>query len=209
MTTPDDLSVLSTKAYSDAIARLLNLKTNASSLAFLIGAGCSYCAGLPLTNALTDIVLKAKLPCETSQTILSGVEATFADGNEANIEDYLSEIVDMLAIAERRLERGVTRNANADTWLPYTADQLRKATQHIHQAIAEAIDRKVDMDIHRRFISSVHRPVRVGRSAQSKPVDYLVLNYDTIIEDALAMERIPYADGSERRADCLVGSGSV
>ena len=165
MTKSDDLSVLSTKAYSDAIARLLNLTTSASSLAFLIGAGCSYCAGLPLTNALTDIVLTAKLPCETSQTILSRVEATFADGKDANIEDYLSEIVDMLAIAERRLERGVTRNANADTWLPYTADELRRAAQHIlgqllKQSIAKLtwkfIDDSYHQSIDRCGLAEVH-----------------------------------------------------
>ena len=29
----------------------------------------------------------------------------------------------------------------------------------------------------------------------SQPVDYLVINYDTVVEDALALESIPYADG--------------
>ena len=44
-------------------------------------------------------------------------------------------------------------------------------------------------------MTSVHRPARVGRPAPAQPVDYLVLNYDTIIEDALAFGNIPYADG--------------
>ena len=35
----------------------------------------------------------------------------------------------------------------------------------------------------------------VGRPTPTQPVDYLVLNYDTIIEDALALGNIPYADG--------------
>ena len=35
-------------------------------------------------------------------------------------------------------------------------------------------------------------PVETGASS---PVDYLVLNYDTLIESALALEKLPYADG--------------
>ena len=35
----------------------------------------------------------------------------------------------------------------------------------------------------------------MGRQGISQPVDYLVLNYDTIIEDSLAAARIHYTDG--------------
>ena len=41
----------------------------------------------------------------------------------------------------------------------------------------------------------MHRPLRVGKSAPGQVVDYLVLNYDTAIEDALALERVPFSDG--------------
>ena len=40
---------------------------------------------------------------------------------------------------------------------------------------------------------AVHRTLRVGRLGQV--VEYLVLNYDTVLEDALALERIPFSDG--------------
>jgi len=44
-------------------------------------------------------------------------------------------------------------------------------------------------------VEAVHRPIRVGKVSPGQVVDYLVLNYDTVIEDALALERVPYSDG--------------
>ena len=195
MTTIDELSVLSKEPFSDALAGFLGIINSSSALAFLIGAGCSRCAGLPLTNELTDQVLEDDKLDSPSKELLIAVRKEFAGGVDANIEDYLSEIVDMLAITERRAERGVEENTVIVGTDSYTAEQLRKASNLIKQAIASAIDRKVNIATHQRFVSSVHRPLRVGRQGLSQPVDYLVLNYDTIVEDSLAMARIPYADG--------------
>ena len=195
MTKVDELSVVSKEPYSDTLARFLGIINSSSSLAFLIGAGCSRCAGLPLTNELTDKVLDGDKLDSVSSSLLIAVRRTFEGGVDANIEDYLSEIVDMLAITERRSERGVEGNTVVVGDASYTAEQLRNASNQIKQAIASAIDRKVSITTHQRFVASVHRPLRVGRQGLSQPVDYLVLNYDTIIEDSLAMARIPYADG--------------
>jgi hypothetical protein len=52
----------------------------------------------------------------------------------------------------------------------------------------------MNMDTHRDFVLAVHRPIRVGKPVSSC-VDYLVLNYDTAIEDALALERVAFSDG--------------
>ena len=84
---------------------------------------------------------------------------------------------------------------SADGSRSYTAEQLRQASNQIKRAIASAVEGKVDVTTHRDFITSVHQPVRIGRPAPSQPVDYIVLNYDTIIEDALALASVPYADG--------------
>ena len=195
MTKVDELSVVSKEPYSDALARFLGITNSSSSLAFLMGAGCSRCAGLPLTNELTDKVLKDDTLDSVSSSLLIAVRKTFEGGVDANIEDYLSEIVDMLAITERRAERGVEGNTVVVGDASYTAEQLRSASNQIKQAIASVIDRKVSIATHQRFVASVHRPLRVGRQGLSQPVDYMVLNYDTIIEDSLAMAKIPYADG--------------
>ena len=195
MTKVDELSLVSKEPFSVALERFLGIANSSSALAFLIGAGCSRCAGLPLTNELTDRVLgDTEIDC-LSKGILAAVKEKFAGGVEANIEDYLSEIVDMLAITERRAERGVEENTVAVGDASYTTEQLRRASSQIKRAIASAIEKKVSIATHQRFVASIHRPLRVGRQGLSRPVDYLVLNYDTIIEDSLAMARIPYADG--------------
>ena len=195
MTEVDELSVAINEPFSDAIERFLSIANSSSALAFLIGAGCSRCAGLPLTNELTDKVLEDDEFDSISKEILLAVRSKFEGGVDPNIEDYLSEIVDLLAITERRAERGVEENTVVVSDASYTAQQLRNASHQIKRAIASAIDRKVSIATHQRFVASVHRPIRVGRQGLSQPVDYLVLNYDTIIEDSLAMAKIPFADG--------------
>ena len=49
---PDDLSSLKEPAFATALNDLDDLLTQ-SGKAFLIGAGCSKCAGLPLMEELT------------------------------------------------------------------------------------------------------------------------------------------------------------
>ena len=195
MTENNRLTVFSKQEFADALEKFRGIRDSSSAIAFLIGAGCSKCAGLPLTNELTNQVLvDDDIDC-ISKEILLAVKEEFESGADANIEDYLSEIVDMLAITERRSGRGVEENSVVAGNASYTGAQLRNAIIQLKKAIANAIDRKVSIDTHRRFVTSVHRPLRVGRPGTSQPVDYLVLNYDTIVEDSLAMEKISYTDG--------------
>jgi len=49
--------------------------------------------------------------------------------------------------------------------------------------------------VHREFVKAVHRPIRPGKTDGLGCVDYLCLNYDTLLEDALALERISFSDG--------------
>ena len=56
MTAPDDLSALGEKPFADAVVKFEELLSQ-SGRAFLIGAGCSKCAGLPLTAELTQEAL--------------------------------------------------------------------------------------------------------------------------------------------------------
>ena len=191
----DDLSVLAEDTCSRAVNQLRELINGCDSLSFLIGAGCSKCAGLPLTKELTDAVLINPKVDGTSKEILNGVKAVFADAPDAHIEDYLSEIIDLLAITDRRAVRGVEDNTIAIGDAKYAASQLSQASDQIKRAIADEIQTTVNTTVHQDFISSVHRPIRVGRPASGQPVDYLVLNYDTVIEDSLALQNIPYADG--------------
>ena len=166
-----------------------------SGKAFLIGAGCSKCADLPLMAELTAKTLASANLSATTKTILTAIQGLFAGANAANIEDYLSELVDLVAIADRRGVRGATTHTAPLGGVEYTAKQLKDAVDEIKAAIAEVIDVPVSMDVHWKFIQAVHRPSRPGRTMAARPVDYLILNYDTLIESALALQKLRYADG--------------
>ncbi|NWG75700.1 MAG: SIR2 family protein [Rubrivivax sp.] len=194
MTAPDDLSALRDKPFSDAVAKFEELLVQ-EGRAFLIGAGCSKCAGLPLTAELTAQVLASGAIDAKSKEILTAIKTAFTGASIANIEDYLSELIDLLAIAERRAERAATQKTVALGGKEYTDAELRSAADQIKLAIRGVIEKKVSIDTHRTFVAALHRPVRVGKAVPSQIVDYLVLNYDTAIEDALALERVSYADG--------------
>lgn len=194
--TPDDLSVLRQTPFAEAVAKLEELMTQ-SGRAFLLGAGCSTCAGLPPTAELTEKALQSSELGASTKQIIEDLKLQFLGASDANIEDYLSELIDLLAIAERRASRGATKKHIELNGRDYAPDQLREATEQIKQAIAAVVDRDITITTHWNFVRAVHRPLRPGKMVNNQPVDYLVLNYDTLIEDALALERLPFADGLE------------
>jgi hypothetical protein len=197
MPTPDDLSPLKAKPFKEAVDKLEELMTQ-SGRAFLLGAGCSKCAGLPLTAQLTSDALASPKLDAPSKELLKAIEANFAGATFPNIEDYLSELVDLLAIADRRSLRSATKKEIELGGKNYDAKSLRDATEQIKRAIADVIDKPdVSIETHWKFVKAVHRPVRPGKAVANQRVDYLVLNYDTLIEDALALEKVAFADGLE------------
>jgi hypothetical protein len=195
MTEHDDLSVLRQKQFADAVVKFEELLAQ-SGRAFLIGAGCSKCAGLPLTADLSEKALTSRALDEATKEILAALRDLFNGAGGANIEDYLSELVDLLAIAHRRTSRGATQREVTLGRNSYSEALLRTAADQIKLGIAEIIEQKVSIETHRNFVRALHRPLRPGTQT-SQRVDYLVLNYDTVLEDALALERVPFADGLE------------
>ncbi len=192
---PDDLSVLKVPVFQDAVNELERLLSQ-SSRAFLVGAGCSRGAGLPVMAELTDrVVSSSSLRGETAN-ILRSVRSDFAGANLPTIEDYLSEIVDHLAVASRREEKKATVSTIVIGTEAYAAAQLRLAIEDIKGQIGEILrgTPKV-LETHRAFVRSVHRTMKTGKGAGPLYVDYFVLNYDTLFEDSLAIERISYTDG--------------
>jgi len=104
-------------------------------------------------------------------------------------------LVDLLAIADRRAVRCATKKEIELATKLYGASLLREAAEQIKRGIAAVIEQSVSIETHWKFVKAVHRPVRPGKSAGNQRVDYLVLNYDTLIEDALALEKVLFADG--------------
>ncbi len=194
MKTPDDLSPMRNTAIRDALTKFEELLAQGSPV-ILMGAGCSKCAGLPLTTELSAQVLASTELSTTSRDILTTIQGMFGGADSAQIEDFLSELVDLLAIADRRAERSAVTTQVVLGKNGYSAKDLRDAVDEIKHAISVVIRKKVDVQVHRDFVSALHRPVRPGKPAPGRITDYLVLNYDTALEDALGLERVPFADG--------------
>jgi len=166
-------------------------------VAMLFGAGCSKCAGLPLMDELTSIVQKSL--AVPSRDVLAAVITGFNGAPRCTIEDYMSEIVDHVAIAERRKLRDPSSSGVTIDGKVFTSETLGSALDDVKREIAKAIVNPSDnctIAVHRAFIRTLQGTFRAGRSSTFKhPIDYFTLNYDTLIEDALSLERIPTVDG--------------
>ena len=191
----DDLSVLTSPPFAEAVDQLEKLLSQ-SKRAFLLGAGCSYCAGLPLMGDMTREVLSNPKVKDETKALLNALVTQFAGAPSATIEDYMSEIVDLLSIAERRKDRSASDCTVQIGGAPYTAEQLANALDDIKAAVAECITGKnITISAHQQFIRAVHGTLQSGKQVEGRSVDYFILNYDTLIEDALALERQPLTDG--------------
>jgi hypothetical protein len=189
----DDLAVFSTPELKGIVQDMRDLLSQ-NRLAFLIGAGCSKIAGLPLMEQLTEDVLGHEKIGQETRQLLGKVRELFSGAQSATIEDYMSEIVDLLSIAERRTQRGATQSKVSVGDQAREAAELQVALNEIKQAISSAIgDKEVDSTMHQQFVRAIHRSLQAGKD--SRGVDYFILNYDTLIEDALGLERVNYCDG--------------
>lgn len=189
----DDLSVFSSSELKDVVQGMRDLLSQ-SQLAFLLGAGCSKIAGLPLMSELTRTVLDHNKIGKNTKGLLDKVRELYSDAASATIEDYMSEIVDLLSIAERRTRRGASQSKVSVGDQERDATELQAALNEIKGAISSAIgDKEVNIATHQQFVRAIHGSLQAGKAGRC--VDYFILNYDTLIEDALGLERVVYCDG--------------
>jgi hypothetical protein len=181
--------------FAERLDELISLLSSDSRV-FLFGAGSSRCAGLPLTTELTDAVLQLLGEGSEEGALLSLLRKPYGTETGCTIEDLLSELVDYLAIADRREVQSAAIKAISISESAFTRDQLSQTILTIKKAIATCITTPVKkLDIHRQFVQHIHDRLRSGKTSHTALVDYFILNYDTLIEDALALEHIRYSDG--------------
>lgn len=190
----DDLSLLRQTPFCDAVAKLEELMTQGSR-AFLLGAGCSKCAGFPLTSELTSKALESDLLEASTEAILGALVEEFSGAEDANIEDYLSELIDLLAIAERRQSRGASQTETKLGGNEYKPEELRASVENVKTVIARLFHCEIAIGTHQRFVRAVHRPLRPGKPIADHPVEYLVMALLTLAVDGV---RLSIADGHHR-----------
>ncbi|EOF8234695.1 SIR2 family protein [Yersinia enterocolitica] len=176
---------------------------------WLMGAGISYDANLPLMYPLTNKVLvcikngNIGLYNKIIEPIINELP------KKSHIEHILSHLGDYAALAERNLSKSVKINGNLIE---------RIELENIHRDILQCISNTirsgyiedehgnlkqegtpdnpiVSIDTHLDFIDSLFNHSQSGIHERRKPVNIFTTNYDTLLEDSLALKKIPYWDG--------------
>lgn len=128
--------------------------------------------------------------------LLHSVKGRFPGTGYSSIEDYLSEIQDIDAILGRLEARGL-QDAR---YPPEDGAYRRTHTQLAMRRIKDEIKRVLSsgpltLKFHRTFCRALHRNLVKGKERVRRPVNYFILNYDTLFEDALGLEGIVFEDG--------------
>jgi hypothetical protein len=173
---------------------------------WLLGAGASYEANLPLMGALTEIVLE-RVKDSDLEPLIQGLRSDIAD--DAHIEHLLSHLGDHFTLAERKKSEKATI-CGKEYGLSELQDAHRTILKHITETILLGCQKRgkgepwevgdqgksiVDVTPHRKFVSALLNTRRAGVEGRRPAVRLFTTNYDTLIEDGLAWERFRYWDG--------------
>ena len=159
-------------------------------------------------NPLTDRVLKVLKDRKSDHLKL--IEAIKKElDEEAHIEHILSHLGDYSALAERSRDRKCKVGAiscDCDSMaiahheiVSAIADTIRwgyrAKTDTNSESVGEAGKSIVCVEAHRAFVSAVFKTAQAGLQDRRSPVRFFTTNYDTLLEDSLSIECIPYWDG--------------
>lgn len=191
----------------DAAVEDLTSHLTSERQAWLFGAGISCRSGLPLMYPLTELVAANYADTRaTHHSLFTSLRSSLPD--VAHIEHVLSQLGDYVALAERSKDQKIAIDGS-----DYEVETLRALHGGIRDAIRDVIRRGylpgedddpptiaeegkhvVKVEHHRNFLRTLFAARdKVGRPL--RPVHFFTLNYDTLLEDALALERISFADG--------------
>lgn len=148
-----------------------------SDTCFLIGAGCSRCAGKPLIGELTSKVLaKVDTTIKTEFDELKGVGT-----RSPTIEDLINYLVRYQYILQT--VQDADKHPLKPAWIDDSLQAIKK------EIVAHIADAWADSAVHARFLQ------RVANRWSNSGRDIFTLNYDTIIEATLDKLRYQYVDG--------------
>jgi hypothetical protein len=181
----------------------LDRHLSSPSVAWLFGAGISFDAGIPLMWPLTVLI---KDWVESDGNHVDLLKKVWGElPSDAHIEHLLSHLGDYAALAERSESKNTTIG---------TLGNIKHAHGAIVNRIAEIIrwgyrparDAKpeeiggygnsvVTVSDHSAFVDAIFRTQHAGLRERRSAVRLFTTNYDTLLEDALALACIPYWDG--------------
>lgn len=176
---------------------------------WLMGAGISRDAKLPLMHPLTN---KVKKDVEGSHKKLYDeiIIPLFEELPEnCHIEHILSHLGDYAALAERNKAKKAIINGSEielarleethNIILESISNTIRCG--YVENKNGETIEEGtlsapiVDIESHLEFIDTLFNHAAAGVYERRKAVNIFTTNYDTLLEDALALNKVPYWDG--------------
>lgn len=173
------------------------------SVSWLFGAGVSCTAGVPLMWPLTEQVMSLA-GGSPHEPILRALQDELPPGT--HIEHLLSYLADHIAVAERARAgasvlggRAIERAdlvATHEAALGWIADTVRWGyVPGTPARIGSRAAPLIQIDEHLAFVRSLFDTAFAGVADRRNPVRIFTTNYDTLIEDALALSGVPYWDG--------------
>jgi len=164
------------------LENILKKKLAESNIIYLLGAGTSFCAGLPGIFRLTNLV-RSQLH-NTSRSGFDKIIQSFNDSGlkEPNIEDILSELY-------YRLSAVAPEYPNIK--------QYKKIFEEVCQFIQHALKVDTSTEYHKEFLQRVvsRREAEPGKKAP--PVQIFTTNYDLLIELACEESHMVVINGFE------------
>ena len=173
---------------------------------WLLGAGISYDAGLPLMYPLTKRIIEL-IAGSKHETLLNALIADLPA--ESHIEHILSQLGDYTTLG-RRSSSGKIMICGVE----YIVAELEETHAEILKHIAETVrwgykptygttpaaigsytNPIVSVEHHAAFVNALLGKRQAGLDARRPPVRFFTTNYDTLLEDALALGCYPYWDG--------------
>lgn len=189
----------------DELVEELRNHLDSSRQCWLLGAGISFDGNIPLMHPLTDRVDAITKSSSNSKDkeIYDSIVAELND--DAHVEHYLSHLGDLIAIAERSKSSSAVVNGNS-----FNKDELRNLHASIISAIGNTVrygykkdgDEEnigtaeapiVEIGPHIEFIKALSRN-RANLKSRTR-LTFFTTNYDTLLEDALALEKYIVVDG--------------
>ena len=193
-------------AASGDLLEQLDRHLQSPCLAWLLGAGISYDAGIPLMVPLTRRVM-ALMATSPHHALLVALEGELK--SEYHIEHLLSQLGDYAALADRAKSKAVMIGGSSVPFgtievahndvLTCIADIVRWGYRPAAGGNPELVGKYGEPIIsvrgHKEFIDVLFGMTQAGLQERRQAVRLFTTNYDTLLEDALALAAVPYWDG--------------
>jgi hypothetical protein len=175
---------------------------DASCQSWMFGAGISYDANIPLMYPLTNRVesLIDELGADKDKSIINALKNELR--SDCHVEHYLSHLGDLIALADRSKTKSAKLGSSS-----FSAKEL----DHCHREIVKSIgitirygyrdegsigtidEPIIDIEAHMRFVDALFK--KKANLERRSSVTFFTTNYDTLLEDALALNKIDVKDG--------------